>query len=473
MSIVKDRSVHSIQKIIEKLQQSLDTPVIQNMEIGEQNQHELDDLDIAACMINCEDEVEEVEEEEEEEEEEEVEEVEEEVVTESEVTTQETSARTIRALLSIVRMLIESGKIKRVVTSNDIQGAAFRGTTFTEKEKAVAAKIVNFLRPFVQQRKDDNDFPEPHILTRAPLAALANYIAKCAGFPSLVRKLSITSQNTRALHLTAAGVYETFREDWDIPVDNVSWITSSHEATRIKPATFGAFFKVNKMESLMNSYGLQFAWRLIFVDKWTVRLLGKAKPGKSFFVSNYELRKSKRKKKKGKEKKEKGKGKGKEKEGGRKEKEEVSRKVKDKGKGKGGPSEVDRYALEVKECLKALSPLRKELARLESKRMDLGKAVRSSSWDWASDAYRELSAIRQLIGGKRLEALRIEKALAEARGCLHAANKALQVGHSASPSRSSDQLEAGSREDFIDKVRFMVVIVVSLFFRLMANLPTF
>src|SRR5436190_20054503 len=82
---------------------------------------------------------------------------------------QETSAKTIRALLSIVRMLIESGKIHRVVTCDDIQHAAFKGTTFTEKEKLVAAKIVNFIRPFVQQRADDNKFPEPHILTRPPL----------------------------------------------------------------------------------------------------------------------------------------------------------------------------------------------------------------------------------------------------------------------------------------------------------------
>ncbi|RUO96072.1 hypothetical protein BC936DRAFT_142675 [Jimgerdemannia flammicorona] len=86
---------------------------------------------------------------------------------------------------------------------------AFRGTTFTDKEKAVAARIVNFLRPFVQQRGDDNQLPAPHILTRAPLAALANTIATIVGFRSLARKLSPASSNDpRSLPLTAAGIYD-------------------------------------------------------------------------------------------------------------------------------------------------------------------------------------------------------------------------------------------------------------------------
>ena len=58
---------------------------------------------------------------------------------------QETAAKTVRALTAIIQVLTELAKIQRVVTSDDIQGAAFRGTIFTDKEKAVAARIVNFL----------------------------------------------------------------------------------------------------------------------------------------------------------------------------------------------------------------------------------------------------------------------------------------------------------------------------------------
>ena len=37
-----------------------------------------------------------------------------------------------------------------------------QSTTFTKEEKETAAKIVNFLRPFVRQRGEDNQLPTPH-----------------------------------------------------------------------------------------------------------------------------------------------------------------------------------------------------------------------------------------------------------------------------------------------------------------------
>ena len=66
----------------------------------------------------------------------EVEEEEEEVATESGAVL-ESSAKNIRALLAIVRMLVESGKVRRGITSDDIQCVAFRGTVFTEREGRV------------------------------------------------------------------------------------------------------------------------------------------------------------------------------------------------------------------------------------------------------------------------------------------------------------------------------------------------
>ncbi|RUS34294.1 hypothetical protein BC938DRAFT_481373 [Jimgerdemannia flammicorona] len=157
---------------------------------------------------------------------------------------QKLSVKTIWALLSIMRMLTESGKIQQVVTSDDIQHAAFKETIFTEKEKMVAAII---------QCMDDNQFPEPNVLIHAPLAVLANIIATITGFPFLIQKVLINSQQgSCALYLTAASL--------DIPVDDTNWITNSYQ-------------------------------RLTFVNKWTVHLLGKAKPGKTFLKSNYEARK--------------------------------------------------------------------------------------------------------------------------------------------------------------------------------------
>src|SRR3954468_7131679 len=99
MAVINNRPTLVVQKISEKLKEILDTP-IRNLDKEIQNESkldELDELDIAVYTTNENDDgIEEIEEEEE--------------VTESEVI-QETSAKTIWALLSIMRMLIESGKI--------------------------------------------------------------------------------------------------------------------------------------------------------------------------------------------------------------------------------------------------------------------------------------------------------------------------------------------------------------------------
>ncbi len=94
----------------------------------------MEELDIAIYTASKNDSLEDIEEEEE--------------VTESEII-QETLAKAIQALLSIMRMLIESGKIHRVVTCDDIQHAAFKGTIFTEKEKLVTVKIVECMMHFI------------------------------------------------------------------------------------------------------------------------------------------------------------------------------------------------------------------------------------------------------------------------------------------------------------------------------------
>ena len=88
----------------------------------------------------------------------------------------------------------------------------------------------------------------------ALLAALANTIVTITGFSTLTQSLSITSQqDLHSLQLTAAGIYDTFRGQWDIPADDANWITNSYQAGKSKPATFGAFFNLNLIGMLMDS----------------------------------------------------------------------------------------------------------------------------------------------------------------------------------------------------------------------------
>lgn len=400
MAIINSRPSLVLQKIGEKLLQLLQPPAKDVRGIGEQN------MTVYAAYESKDD---------------------------AEEKDQETSAKTIRALLSIVRMLTESGKIKRDITNDDIQRAAFKGTTFTEKEKMAAAKIVNFLRPFVQQRSDDNRLPTPHILTRAPLAALANTIAVITGSPSLVQKLSITPQeDSRALHLTAAGVYDAFREHWDIPVGDGSWITNASQAGKNKPTTFGAFFNTNRIESLVSSYGLQFAWRLTFVNKWTVRLLGKAKPGKVFVKSNYEARRKR---------------------GNHTaytSATEMTHQARtDMEKAADGLTE------EIKSLTSTLQALREELSPLELNRMNIGRDVRRLPWDPGSDDYRKLRDVRQKVVAKQLEVIKSKKMLVRAKSSLYSINNALQARPAivaASTNTATDAPATKVKEDRIELV---------------------
>ena len=182
------------------------------------------------------------------------------------------------------------------------------------------------------------------------------------------------------MHSTsAAGVYDAFHQQYNIPVDDKNWITNSYQAGKSKSAIFSAFFNINKIESLMGSYGLQFAWKLTFVNKWTVRLLGKAKPGKKFIKSNYEARK--------------------------KSKVHTSRSMPATETSNlnhldAEEKQAEIYAKEVRDLTGALKPLCRQISQLELRRMEIGRKVRKSEWNPDSNNYCELKKIRHQIADK-------------------------------------------------------------------------
>jgi len=157
IAIINQRPAAVIQKIGQKLQQLLQPSLVDMCMDNEQSGQNTTAYSLCSLDSHAEEKDDEMEEEEEEDDDADDDEQEKEK-------SQESSAKSIRALLAIVRMLVESAKISRIVTSEDIQHGTFKGTTFTEREKEVAAKIVNFLRPFVPQRTEDNQLPKPHVL---------------------------------------------------------------------------------------------------------------------------------------------------------------------------------------------------------------------------------------------------------------------------------------------------------------------
>lgn len=155
----------------------------------------------------------------------------------------------------------------------------------------------------------------------------------------------------------------------------------------------------------MGSYGLQFAWKLTFVNKWTVRLLGKAKPGKKFIRSNYEARK------KGKI---------------HTSRSMLATEMPNSTHLEAEEKQAEIHAKDVRDLTSMLRPLRRQIAQLELRRMEIGWKVRNSQWNPASNNYCELKKIRQQIADKRLEVIKLEKALSKARSSLYSLNKALQ-----------------------------------------------
>jgi hypothetical protein len=178
-----------------------------------------------------------------------------------------TSAKRIRALTSIIRILLESRHIRRVVTTADITNASYTGTQFTDEETQVAATILNCLRPYRPSR------------ARRQQATSASYLATSAD--RFYRKSSFWGHEARAirslatarrsLSLTAAGFHQIASKEFDTPVTDSTYITSAEEATRKKLDVFAAFFDADSFTAAMGKHGLDFAWRTTY--RWVQHFL--------------------------------------------------------------------------------------------------------------------------------------------------------------------------------------------------------
>ncbi|KAF7732598.1 hypothetical protein EC973_003345 [Apophysomyces ossiformis] len=187
------------------------------------------------------------------------------------ITSKETSARTIRTLVAIVRMLVESPVIKRTISAKDVADAVHTGTILTITEQQVAAKVANFLKPYTPRRNEPDEPPAKHILTVLPIAVLSNVVSTILGMQDRVNKLTIETSNKWALPVKADGIYKIMVDAFDIPTNRQGeFITSGLQARTEKETVFEAFFQMDKIHPMMNRRHLFFRWRLVFVNGWTV-----------------------------------------------------------------------------------------------------------------------------------------------------------------------------------------------------------
>ncbi|CAO3568856.1 unnamed protein product [Mortierella alpina] len=128
----------------------------------------------------------------------------------------ESSSNRLRALESVLIMLVESPHIENgVVDSNWVQKCAYKGHRFTVEECAVVAQLANSLRPFAPKRtiNDEGYYEEPqaHVANQAALVRIANTFLMGTGYDQFTQLESprVSPSSLHALALGPVGIYET------------------------------------------------------------------------------------------------------------------------------------------------------------------------------------------------------------------------------------------------------------------------
>jgi hypothetical protein len=187
----------------------------------------------------------------------------------------ESSTNRLRALESILVMLVESPHIENgVVDSNWVQKCAYKGQRFTEEECAVVAQLANSLRPFVPKRtiNDEGYYEEPqaHVANQAALVRIANTFLMGTGYHqfSQLESPRVSPSSLHALALGPVGIYETLcartAGHYDIQDVNGTLLSNYADITTIpgnKRAVMASFFDMETIDATCHSHGLSFADR--------------------------------------------------------------------------------------------------------------------------------------------------------------------------------------------------------------------
>ncbi|KAI8363172.1 hypothetical protein B0O80DRAFT_7868 [Mortierella sp. GBAus27b] len=109
---------------------------------------------------------------------------------------------------------------------------------------------------------------------------IANAVLRITGYPHFTRRISphVSPSSTHTLHLDAIGLYEVLcpkaAGHFDVLDTDRNLLTNVANVRANKEAIFGAFFNTDKMQQLSRQHGLNFADRVSFVDRFTVRIMG-------------------------------------------------------------------------------------------------------------------------------------------------------------------------------------------------------
>ncbi|KAG0256593.1 hypothetical protein DFQ27_005639 [Actinomortierella ambigua] len=204
-------------------------------------------------------------------------------------TATEPSRKRLQALQAITKTLLESPHIKSGVNENLVRECAFKKDDLTQKEIRTIIKITKRLRPFVPKRCLNKDRTgerahTPHVATRAPIVLIANAVLRATGYSNFAQRLvpQVSGMSVHSLHLGTNTLYEalcsTEARRFDAVDSTGNTFKSPAQAMSSdanKQALYKAFFDMEKVDSICKAHGLVFANRMMFVDRYTVRMLGK------------------------------------------------------------------------------------------------------------------------------------------------------------------------------------------------------
>ncbi|KAF9358967.1 hypothetical protein BGX26_000509 [Mortierella sp. AD094] len=203
----------------------------------------------------------------------------------------EPSRSKLRSLQAVLKVLVESPCIEGEVDRAWVRKSAFRGSEFTTEECDIVAKLANWLRPYVPKRRPSDGQKTqasiPHVALRAPIVLIANTILRATGYHEFTRRLApqISTSSSHGIALGAVGIYEclcsNLKRQFDVMDVDGNPLTSYRQITAQplnKRAVFGAFFDLKKIDSVCRSHGLEFRNRIVYVDRYTIRLVGNVVP---------------------------------------------------------------------------------------------------------------------------------------------------------------------------------------------------
>ncbi|KAF9176409.1 hypothetical protein BGZ50_000806, partial [Haplosporangium sp. Z 11] len=215
----------------------------------------------------------------------------------------ESSRSTLKALQTVIMILLESPYINKPVDKRWIKRSTHKGKDFTDEELQVAADLINLFRPFVAKRipidKDSSTFDPAsdtfnlnsshrktkpsvgHVALRAPFFLIANQVLRAAGYHHFTQIISpeISPSAFNAVALTPATIFEIFSGQgnnigFDVMDFSGEPITSKSEALEKSGSVFSSFFNVSTIQTICRAHGLKFDDRIMFVNPLTVRIQG-------------------------------------------------------------------------------------------------------------------------------------------------------------------------------------------------------